>query len=510
MSRKVFQRVGSLRPGRSVFNLSYEKKFSCDMGQLIPVMCDEVIPGDYFKIGNQAVIRFQPLVAPVMHEVNVYVHYFFVPYRILWDDWETFITGGVDGDDETSPPEWNPQNPTGIAEGSLWDYMGFPTEVMPAGAYPLDFPRLAYNRIYDEYYRDQTLQDELPADAEEIQNRCWERDYFSSSLPWQQRGTSPSLPVTISGDTSAVWESSTFLNNSGSITLANAIGVNTNNPGIDTILASNANAVDNIEGAFNDNTVSLDDAVATAFDISDLRLAFQIQKFLERNARAGARYVEFLQAHFGVSPKDERLNRPEYFGGSKNPVLMSEVLQTSSTDATSPQGNLAGHGIAVSDAYCGKYRATEFGLIMGIMSVMPRAQYQQGINRQWLRRTRYDFYFPEFANLSEQAIENAEIYVTDANATVNQGIFGYQGRYDEMRSKNNLTCGLLRDDYDYWHLGRIFGSLPVLNTSFVKCVPSKRIFAATDEPGLIVQFGNIIKAVRPIPKHAEPGLIDHN
>ena len=212
-----------------------------------------------------------------------------------------------------------------------------------------------------------------------------------------------------------------------------------------------------------------------------------------------------------MSPRDDRLQRPEYIGGSKSPIIFSEVLQTSSTDGTSPQGNLAGHGLTVSQSYCGKYHATEYGLVIGLMSVMPRTVYSQGINRQWLRRTKYDFYFPEFANLSEQAIENAEICAT-ASSAHNTGIFGYQGRYDEMRTKDNMVCSQMRDTFDYWHLARQFdtGTPPTLNEDFVECIPRKDIFAVPSEPGLIVNFGNIIKAIRPLPIMGEPGLIDHH
>ena len=261
------------------------------------------------------------------------------------------------------------------------------------------------------------------------------------------------------------------------------------------------------KGLLENNTIDL--STATTFNVADLRLAFQIQKWMERNARAGARYTESLQAHFGVSPRDERLQRPEYIGGSKTPVIVSEVLQTSSTDATSPQGNMAGHGVSVASTFCGKYRATEHGLIMGIMSIMPRTMYQQGMDRQWLRRSRYDFYFPEFANLSEQAILNCELYATSNEAT-NKAIFGYQGRYDEMRTKRNMVCGQMRSTFDYWHLGRIFSTAPALNSTFLLCVPDKRIFAVPSEPGFIVQFANLIKAWRPMPIQSDPGLIDHN
>ena len=498
---KQFQSIGGLRPGRSVFDLSYEKKFTCDMGQLIPVLCDEMVPGDFFKIGNQAIVRFQPLVAPVLHEINIYTHYFFVPYRLLWDEWETFISGGVTGDETPTIPTWEPTDPT-PDEGSLWDYMGFPTGIDPDGAYPLDFPRRAYNLVYNEYYRDETLITEVALTNETILNRCWEKDYFTSSLPWQQRGTAPALPIT--GTTFADFSDAV----SGNIVDQAVQRVQVGSAS-DIIYTPNGTYNARLLAALNNNTVDL--STASTFDIADLRLAFQIQKWMERNARAGARYTEFLHSHFGVSPRDDRLQRPEYIGGSKSPVIISEVLQTSSTDGTSPQGNLAGHGISVSDAYCGKYHANEFGLIIGIMSIMPRSAYSQGINRQWLRRTKYDFYFPEFANLSEQAIENAEICATNS-AVHNNGIFGYQGRYDEMRYKPNMISGELRTTYDYWHLAREFSTAapPTLNATFVTCDPRKDIFAAPSEPGLIVSFGNIIKAFRPIPIMSEPGLIDHH
>ncbi|QXP44170.1 MAG: major capsid protein [Arizlama microvirus] len=496
---KLFNRTGSLKPGRSMFNLSYEKKFTCDMGQLIPVMCEEMVPGDFFKIGNQSIIRFQPLVAPILHEINQYVHYFFVPYRLLWDDWEDFISGGVDGDFATPIPRWT--TPTTTAN-TLWDYFGFPVGITPTDALPISFPRDAYNLVYNEYYRDETLQDEVALTQETILNRNWEKDYFTSSLVSQQRGIAPSLPIT--GTTHAIWADTHFINSAS----GNAAKFSTS-AGLPNMYIDSVNAGANAKAFMDSNTVDL--STASTFDIADLRLAFQVQKWMERNNRAGVRYIEFLKVHFGVAPTDERLQRPEYVGGSKSPVIISEVLQTSSTDATTPQGNLAGHGISVSESYCGKYLAKEYGLIIGMLSVMPRTAYSQGINRQWLRRTKYDFYFPEFANLSEQAIENAEICAT-ATGSHNTGIFGYQGRYDEMRIKDTIFCSGMRTTYDYWHMGREFNvaSPPTLNSDFITCVPRKDIFAVPAEPGLIVNFGNLIKAYRPLPLSAEPGLIDHN
>lgn len=497
-SKRHFSNVGALVPERSAFDLSYSKTFTCDMGELIPVMCDEVVPGDVFKIGCESVIRFQPLVAPVLHEINQYVHYFFVPYRILWSDWENFITGGVTGNLTPTLPRWNPTNNN---VGSLWDYLGFPTGVSPEDAYPLDFPRLAYNTIFNQYYRDESLVSEVPMTNEAILNRAWEKDYFTSSLLSPQRGTPPALPI--AGTTKAVWPSSAFeQTNTGSPIGASPFG----DGKFQSIMTP-----DKVKASFDNNTVDL--SSATPFSIADFRLAFQIQRWLERNNRAGARYTEFLKAHFGVSPRDERLQRPEYIGGTKAPIIVSEVLQTSSTDSTSPQGHLAGHGLSVNADFCGKYHATEYGLIMGIMSVMPRTMYQQGINRQWLRRTKYDFYFREFANLSEQAVERAEIYAS-AVGTENRTVFGYAGRYDEMRVKNNMVCGDMRKTFAYWHLGRQFSSAPALNETFVKCSLTeangmKRIYAVPSEDGLIVSFGNKIHALRPMPVVAEPGMIDH-
>nr|QJB18783.1 MAG: major capsid protein [Microvirus sp.] len=497
----IYKNVGSIQPGMTMFDLSYEKKFTCDMGQLIPIMCDEVVPGDIFTIGNQAVIRFQPLVAPVLHEINMFVHYFFVPYRILWEDWEDFISGGVLGNEVPEIPTWNP-NINGL--GSLWDFLGFPINVKPQGAYPISFPREAYNFIYNEYYRDETLINDIPLQAELILNRSWEKDYFTSALPFQQRGTAPALPI--SGSTHATWVGSQVVEAIGAQNMQFSSTAGDTRAYIPNNTQARANALN----FMNANVVSF--GTANTFDVSDIRLAFQIQKWMERNARAGARYTEFLKAHFGVSPKDERLQRPEYIGGSKSPVIISEVLQTSSTDATTPQGNLAGHGMSVSDSYCGKYRATEFGLIMGIMSVMPKPSYSQGINRQWLRRTKYDFYFPEFANLSEQAIIKAEICAVHNNTEHNEAVFGFQGRYDEMRTKPNMICSEMRSTYDYWHLARQFDTAnpPALNQAFITCSPRKDIFAVENVPGLIVSFANLIKAYRPIPLMSEPGLIDHN
>lgn len=540
----TFQSVQSLRVGRSVFDLSYEKKFDCDMGQLIPIMCDECVPGDIWKIGNEMVIRFQPLVAPILHSVHAYVHYFFVPYRLLWRDWEKFITGGSDGDFVASLPLVNFDDSLTV-KGSLWDFFGFPIglDLSSGSDGPISFPWQAYNFIWNEFYRDENLQDPIgprpdyPEDLDfdsgvwysgqhvsveainSIERRAWTKDYFTSALPWQQRGTAPALPI--SGTTRASFGPEADVN----VGIFNPVSGNYSDLVVNTAAAvgstipftSNGQAAvvgDHMVVSpfdINDNTVDL--STASTFDISDLRVAFQIQKWLERNARSGARYTEFLRSHFPAFPRDDRLSRPEYIGGSKSPVVISEVLQTSATQAgVTPQANMAGHGITVDRNFCASYHVQEFGLIMGLLSVMPRPAYQQGIDRQWLRRSKFDFYFPEFAHLSEQAVENMEIYTQNPDSVVaggNHGIFGYQGRYDEMRVKRDMVCNNFRDNLDYWHLGRQFASPPLLNPSFIECNPRKDIFAVQDEPGLLVNFANIIKAIRPMPVQSNPGLIDH-
>lgn len=521
----VFSSVNANRPRRSSFNLSYEKKFDCDMGQLIPVMCDEVVPGDLFKIDNQVVCRLQPTLAPILQEVSVFVHYFFVPYRLLDDNWESFITGGTDGKDAYELPTWKPAS---VARYSLWDYFGFPTGITPQDSFlPMKYPLYAYNYVYNEYYRDENLQDEVSLDDESVKRRAWRKDYFTSALPWQQRGTSPALPL--SGNASVNITSLTFTNDTDVGYLKSPLKVVRYESGSEDpyhymlysedmnslpeygYLLRNENAW--VKATSQPVSVSasapVDVSNIATFDVSDLRLAFQVQKWMERNARSGVRYTEFLRSHFGVSPSDSRLQRPEYIGGSKSPMIVSEVLQTSQSSANSPQGTMAGHGIVAGESHICKYHVTEFGVILGLLSIMPKASYQQGINRQWLRRTRYDFYFPEFAHLSEQAVMNGELYYQNS-PTANSEIFGYQGRYDEMRCKSDMVCGALRDQLSYWHLGRIFDTPPKLNASFVECNPSKRIFAVQNVPGVIVDYANIVTAVRPIPYSAEPGLIDHS
>ncbi len=541
----VFSSVRGNNVGRSVFNLSHFKRFTADMGQLIPVLFLECVPGDTMKIGCEAVTRFQPMVAPILDSVDMYVHYFFVPTRLLMDnekDWETFLTGGKDGNDTSvSLPLWNfrfadgslspnPNNPfsNGITSGkySLWDYFGLPvpsqyvSDIRNAN-HVLAFPQRAYNLVWNEFYRDENLVDEVSKDNSTILYRAWKKDYFTSSLPWQQRGISPALPISgtlpltfRTEDSSA----SSFVALDGKFGAIQPTADGSNVLRFYISNSENGEATGGAKGVT--GSVNLENA--TTFDVAVLREAFQIQRWLELNARAGVRYTEFLKAHFGLAPRDEVLQRPEYLGGTKSSIVVSEVLQTSSTvqpspdgkEKGSPQGNLAGHGLgAMSDFIC-SYTAKEFGYIIGIASWMPKPSYQQGVNRMFSRRTKYDFYFPEFSHLSEQAVTKGEIYAT-GNEEHDNSIFGYQSCYAEMKYMPSMNCADMRDTFSYWHLGRKFSSDPSLNAGFLTTNSAfsggirKDIFSVQNEPGLIVNFANVIKAIRPMPVYGTPGFIDH-
>lgn len=495
---KPFQEIGGLRPGRSVFDLSYEKKFTCDMGMLIPVIHDVMIPGDVFEVGVETLVRVQPMVAPLLHEMNIFVHLFFVPNRLLEDDWEEFISGGADGASAATIGTWSPAD---VAVESLWDYMGFPVGVTPdADSRPLDLPKRAYNLIYNEYYRDQDLTSAVNIEtSEDVLYRCWEKDYFTSAKPWQQRGTSPALPVEIAGNgASFMWYNAADATERYVTTENQAIA------GDRVGLASQPSANGHARWSQDPDYSGLE---ATSIEIADWRLSHAIQQWMELNARAGVRYTEFLRAHYGVSPKDMRLQRPEFIGGCRTPIIVSEVLQTESSDASTAQGTMAGHGISADRNMLGKYRAEEFGILMGILSIMPKPLYEQGINRQWYATTRYDWPFPEFANLSEQAILQREIFLSGVKGE-NETVFGYQGKDDHHRYKPSMVCGKMRDSqgFDYWHASRQFAVAPTLVTSFVECSSARDDFLAVpSEPAFLVSVGNSIRAVRPLPLIATPG-----
>ena len=556
----VFSSVLGNKVGRSVFDLSHVKRFTCDMGQLIPVTFLECVPGDTMKIGMQCVTRFQPLVAPILDSVDLTVHYFFVPTRLLMDkeeDWNTFLTGGRDGKDESvSLPLWqfaftnattidnhNPfSNGKRFGKYSLWDYFGLPlgtgldneAEIRTKNNV-LSFPQRAYNLVWNEFYRDMNIADDVHPFNSTVLYRSWKKDYFTSALPWQQRGTAPALPLIGTVPVDNLLGSTFSLGNSNSplqfvLNNGRTSNVNVNNSPADVdneyLLfgtprgQSGSVRLDKVSGVLGSSaSPSVDLGNAGAFDVATIRQAFQIQRWLELNARGGVRYTEFLRSHFGIAPKDEVLGRPQYIGGTKSNIVISEVLQTSRTvDSTqtekgSPLGRLAGHGLGATSDYICTYTAKEFGYIIGIASWMPKPSYQQGVNRIFSRKTKFDFYFPEFAHLSEQAVTNGEIFATGTDK--DKEIFGYQGAYNEMRYTPSFNCADMRDTFSYWHLGRIFDNAPKLNAGFLTTNPDydggirKDIFASQNEPGLLVQFANIVKAIRPLPVYGTPGFVDH-
>lgn len=547
---KPFQHIERFRPGRSVFDLSHYKIFDADMGKLIPVLAKRMVPGDHFKISDEIVIRMNPSVAPIMHEVNVYRHTFFVPLRLLWPkkripetapeesgSWEEFFTGGKDGTLEPAKPSY-------LAVGgsfpffSLGDYFGFPCN-KPLDVHIDPWYHRAYNFIWNEYYRDQNYMDEVEWDQPNVLYRCWEKDYFTSALPWEQRGVAPALDIV--GSTNAeflyntpnIWGmhqhnvgymgnpaafpngiTGLFYNREGYLPAPghHTVNLNATSDSVDVNQYVGTNfypgfSPNDLKPLLNDNVVNLTGKV-NAFEINDLRIAMRTQEFLERNMRAGSRYTEQLLARYGTSPRDERLQRPEYVGGARSPLIVSEVLQTSSTDGISPQGNLAGHGMTVDRNRIGSYYAQEFGIIMTIMSIMPRPLYQQGLPRELLGTSRYDELIPEFVHLGEQPVYNAEIFAGNNRAT-NMGTFGFNGRYDEYRVAHNMVCGQLRNDHPqtlaFWHLGRHFANQPALNSSFLGTQDIRKDWLAfPTRPAFVVSYGNRIRAVRPLPAIAIP------
>jgi hypothetical protein len=513
----VFQSVQGLRPGRSVFDLSYEKKFTCDMGELIPVMHDNVVPGDVFDIGYEHMVRAQPLAAPIMHPVYITGHYFFIPWRALctymekeWGDstfdFERFATGDEDGDDAQTVPTWDTGGGANDGEGTLWDYFGYPLEADNDNARPVSFKHWSYTWVWNEFYRDFNIDTATdPEDTVSILKARWEKDYFTSCLPWQQRGTSPAITGTLSGTLDVTGDGT----NAPHFTDGTEIDSPKFTSGQGIMYWNDGNAASTGEAYWSDPNLQVDISAGTvtSTDIESLRLSSAIQRFMELSARTGARYTEHLNAFFGVAPRDDRLQRPEYIGGFKDWLVVSEVIQTAATDTNTssqtPQGTMVGHAISVSGGHICKYRVQEYGHILALFCIRPKTLYHQGIDRQDLFSTRYELYNPMFAGLAEQEVLTRELYCDGANELT---VFGYQGKYDEYRYRPSRVCGDFHADYDQWHMCRQFGAQPQLNSSFLECSPRDDWKASSAEDGFLVSFGNRIRAIRPMPFRANPGI----
>lgn len=514
MKDNIFKKVMMSKVDTNRFDLSHDVKISFKMGQLIPTCCMEVIPGDRVKLGVENMLRFAPLISPVMHKVNVTTHYFFVPNRLLWSNWEKFITG--------SEPVEAPYILTDeFLQGTISDYLGVPVvSGTPNPVMVSPMQAAAYLKIYDEYYRDQNLQTEkfvplvdgdnsneyLTLMNEFPQHRAWMHDYFTSCLPFAQKGDSVQLPLTIQNDIPVDYDANgqpgQFRDVNGNIITTPGSVTNATGP---VPLASSMN-VSGSPATYDPNGTLTVDVQSSATDINTLRRAFRLQEWLEKNARGGTRYVENILAHFGVKSSDARLQRPEYIGGSKQNMVISEVLSTAQNDtATVPVGQMAGHGISVGGGNTFGYRAEEHGFIIGIINVQPVTAYQDGLHKSFTRFDKLDYAWPTFANLGEQEVKNKEIFVNSAEG---ENVFGYIPRYSEYKFMNSRVAGEMRSSLSFWHLGRIFQNLPTLSDEFIKCVPDPRIFAVVDpeHDHIYAHIFNNISAVRKLPRYGIPTI----
>lgn len=524
----IFDIIQVKRPNYSRFDLSHEKKLSCNMGDLIPILLEEVVPGDSFKVSSEIMMRLAPMLAPIMHRVNVYTHYFYIPNRLVWDNFNDHITGGEDGLANPAYPTVTIDNVSkaNFGKGSLADYLGLP---LPEGTITdptivSAIPFRAYALCFNEYYRDQNLQNKINIDRGDgqtpnqfnitsLQKRAWEKDYFTSCLPSAQKGPSVALPI--EGTITPQYRAATAVDDAtGQPILSSATGLNAT----DGFGVIQTNALDTQIHNLETNL----DLTSAGVDINELRKASRLQEWLELANRGGSRISEVIRNFFGVTPDDLRLSRPQYLGGGKQPIVISEVLNTAGTEepATDPThmqavGEMAGHGISVGKTNKFQDKFKEHGYVMGIMSILPRTAYQQGIPRHWNKFDKFDTYWPQFAQLGEQEVLRKEIYndYAAASQTENDVTFGYAPRYAEYKYAPSTVHGDFRkdaagDNLSYWHMGRYFDTAPTLSGGFVQSDPTHRIFAVTDPTvhKLYVQIYNKVSAVRPMPYFNDPTL----
>ena len=511
-----FSQVPRAEVPRSQFNRSHGHKTTFDSGYLIPIFCDEALPGDTFNLQATVFARLSTPIRPLMDNLFFETFFFAVPLRLLWSNFKKMMGEQVDPGDSTSfltPLVTTPAG--GHLVGSLSDYFGIPTQVdnLEVNA----FWHRAYNLIYNEWFRDENLVDSASVPLTDgpddpslypLRRRAKKHDYFTGCLPWPQKGNAINLPL---GTTAPVLRTSSaagplipYIAGTNNFSANGAIS----SSGAGTLLAAGQTFTVDPNGS-----LYTDLSTATAATINQLREAFQLQRMLERDARAGTRYTEILQAHFGVLSPDGRLQRPEYLGGSSTRININPVAQTANSNTgITPQGNLAAYGVA-ADQFHGFVKSfTEHCVIIGLANVRADITYQQGLSRKFSRRSRFDYYWPSLANLGEQAVLNKEIYAQGTSA--DEDIFGYQERWAEYRYFPSQITGKFRSTYstplDSWHLSQEFSALPTLNQTFIEDNPPiDRVVAVPSEPQIIFDSFFDLKCARPMPVYSVPGMIDH-
>lgn len=525
-----FDQVAVTAPNYSTFDLSHDHKTSMQMGRLVPVFVAETLPGDSWKIHSEAMFRLMPMIAPIMHKVSVRFEAFYVPNRILWDNWEKFITGGEVGQSVGVPPAAPYLTLNDVEPSSLANYLGLPANngvVDMSDMQVSALPFAAYQRIWWEYYRDQNLID--PGDDPfmltdglqdatntnnciPLRNRAWEHDYFTSCLPTAQKGTAVELPIEfadipvkwrIQGNAPGLWRSAA----TGNLVAGTPDYVGINGLGQADSRSIGGGGITNAAIQYDPNGTQFVDGddLATTTTINDLRTAWALQQWLEKNMRAGSRYKEALLAHFNVRSSDARLQRPQYIGGARGTIAVSEVLQTSSTDTETPQANMAGHGISVMGTGGMYYKCEEHGYIMVMVSILPTTAYYHGVPRHFFKFDRMMYAWPDFAQLGEQEVYNKELYYDESDGE-NENVFGYIPRYSEYRYHPSRVSGQMATTLQHWHMGRRFADRPNLNADFIQSNPTKDIFAVTDadEDDIVCQIFSQIIARRPLPVYGIP------